>query len=270
MMIVETGIWVSIFFYLLGWSTQFSLFQKQFNVPSAFGIYSLQLACLLHSGTLLITLFTGLWLEHLIFDFLNGIAWAPIFIYLLIRKRIQSQISASGIPLFTIVLLSISTLFLTEKIPTLEWVQQAPLLHQTLLITHITALIAGYVMFSLSCISSILFLHQEHQIKTKLVKLLVHQFPSLTTLDQISYRSVVLGFIFLTIGLILGILLSDNLQSSRSLGRLGIALVIWLLYAFFLMERFFQGYKRRFIAIWSIIGFFLVLASLIIETAHLT
>ncbi|MBF0277319.1 MAG: cytochrome c biogenesis protein CcsA [SAR324 cluster bacterium] len=269
MIIVETGIWASVFLYAIGWCTQFSLFQKRFNLSSTFGINSLLLACLLHSATLLYTIFSGFWSTHLIFDFLNAIAWAPIFIYLLLRKRLHSDISSSGIPLFTILILLLSTLFLKENIAALEWVKQAPFLHQALLITHITTLIAGYVLFGLSCISSVLFLYQEHQIKTKLVKILVHQFPSLTRLDQISYRSVILGFSFLTIGLILGILLSDNLQSSRSLGRLGFAFLIWFLYAFFLMERFFQGYKRRFIAIWSIIGFFLVLTSLIIETVHL-
>lgn len=268
-MIVEAGIWLSICLYLIGWSSRFSLFQQRLNFPPTFGLRVLQLACFIHTVTLLFILFTSVWPAALIPDLLNAIAWLPIFIYLIARHQIQNPISSTSIPPFSAVLLFVSILLLKQDLPTLTLIEQAPLMHQTLLITHITALIAGYVLFGLSCTSSVLFLYQEHQIKTKLVKVLVHQFPSLATLDRISYRSVILGFLFLTVGLVLGVLLSDGLQSSRSIWRLGISLLIWLLYAFFLVERFIQGYKRRLVAIWSIIGFFLVLASLIIETVHL-
>lgn len=268
-MVVEAGIWLSVFFYLMGWSSRFSLFQKPLRLSPAFGVRTLKLACLLHTATLLLVLGSGTWPEHWLSDLLNGIAWLPMIFYLLVRPRIQSPISSTGIPLFSVVLLFISVLLLNQDLPSLELIGQARLFHQTLLITHITALIAGYVLFGMSCISSVLFLYQEHQIKTKLVKLLVRHFPSLTTLDRISYRSVILGFLFLTLGLVLGVLLSDGLESSRNMGRLGISLLIWLLYAFFLLERFIQGYKRRFTAIWSIVGFFLALVSLVIEAFHL-
>ena len=268
-MIFETGIWLCIGLYLMGWSSQFSLFQKPLKFSPVLEIRILQSACLLHAGILIFIVFTNSWPERLISDLLSAIAWLPVFIYLLLRKWINSEISATSIPLFTAILLLISETFLKQDLATLASVQQAPLFHQTFLICHITTLIAGYILLGLSCISSILFLYQERQIKTKLVKVLVHRFPSLTTLDQISYRSVTLGFLFLTLGLVLGILLSDGLQSTRNMWRLGIVLLVWFFYASFLLERFWTGHKQRFSAIWSIIGFFLLLASLIIEMAHL-
>ena len=268
-MVVEAGIWLSVFFYLMGWGSRFSLFQKPLRLPPAFGLCALQFACILHTATLLLMLATSAWPEDLIPDLLNAIAWLSVFLYLVVRQRIQSPIGSTAIPLFSVVLLCISVLLLKQDLPSLELMDEAPLFHQTLLITHITTLIAGYVLFGMSCISSVLFLYQEHQIKTKLVKLLVHRFPALTTLDRISYRSVILGFLFLTVGLVLGVWLSDGLQSPRNMGRLGISLLIWLLYAFFLLERFIQGYKRRFTAIGSIVGFFLAMASLVVEALHL-
>ena len=268
-MIVEAGIWLSIALYLIGWCSQFTLFQKPLNLPPVVEIRTLQGACLLHTIILIFILFTHPWPERLIPDLLNAIAWLPIFIYLLLRKWLISEISATSIPLFTAILLLISWGFFKQNIPTLASIQHAPLFHQTLLISHISTLIAGYILFGLSCISSIFFLYQEHQIKTKLVKVLVHRFPSLTTLDQISYRSLTMGFLFFTLGLILGILLSDGLQSVRNIWRLGIVLLVWLFYALFLLERLFPGHKQRFSAIWSIIAFILLLASLIIEMTHL-
>ncbi|MBF0286666.1 MAG: cytochrome c biogenesis protein CcsA [SAR324 cluster bacterium] len=268
-MIVEAGIWISLLCYLAGWSAQFSKFQSTVNIPELSGLRILQAGCIIHFAAICYFFYKHSWPETLISDFLNLIAWIPIFLHLLTRKYITSKISTTVIPPFSIVLLLISYLLHAQSIPTLELIREAPLLNQTLLITHISALIAGYVLFGFSCISSIIFLYQDHQIKTKLVKLLVNQFPSLSTLDQTSYKSIIMGFFFLTIGLILGIILSIDLQSSRSILRLGFSILIWLLYAFFLMERFFQGYQRRFSAIWSVIGFFLVLMSLIIESMYL-
>ncbi len=268
-MIVEVGIWISLLFYFAGWSAQFAKFQHRLHIPESLGIHILQAGCSIHFVAICYLFYQHTWPETLISDFLNLIAWIPILIYLLTRKYITSQISTTVIPPFSIVLLLISYLLHKKDLPTLELIQEAPLLHQTLLITHISTLIAGYVLFGFSCIASIIFLYQDHQLKTKLVKLLVNQFPSLATLDQTSYKSIIMGFFFLTIGLILGITLSIDLQSSRSVLRLGFSILIWLLYAFFLMERFFQGYQRRFSAIWSVIGFFLVLMSLVIESMHL-
>ncbi len=268
-MFIDVGILASIGLYLIGWCSQFSLFQKHLSLSPLVEIRTLQGACLLHSVVLIVILFTHSWPERLIPDIINTIAWLPVFIYLLFRKWINSEISATSIPLFTVFLLLISWGFLKQNLPTLASIQQARLFHQTLLISHITTLIAGYILFGISCISSILFLYQEHQIKTKLVKVLIHRFPSLTTLDQISNRSVTMGFLFFTLGLILGILLSDGLQSVRNIWRLGIVLLVWLFYALFLLERLFSGHQQRFSAIWSIIASILLLLSVIVEMTHL-
>ena len=187
---------------MIGWCSQFSLFQKYLSLSPLVEIRTLQGACLLHAVILIFILFTHSWPERLIPDIINTIAWLPIFIYLLFRKWINSEIGATSIPLFTVILLVVSWGFLKLNLPTLASIQQAQLFHQTLLISHITTLIAGYILFGISCISSILFLYQEHQIKTKLVKVLIHRFPSLTTLDQISHRTVTMGFLFFTLGLI--------------------------------------------------------------------
>lgn len=266
---VDIALWASLICYLFGWAAQFSYLQKKLNLSPNVGLRSLQIGCLIHSSYLVYVFFHSDWPQTLILDFLKLIAWFPTLMYLFFQKQIRDEISSTGIPLFTIFVLGISAVLSSQNIPTIETIRDAPIVYQTTLIIHISTMIAGYILFGLSCFSSILFLYQEHQIKTKLVKLLVNQFPSLSTLDQISYRSVILGFLFLTVGLILGVVLSDGLQSLRSIVRIGITLLIWLLYAFFLVERYFKGSARRYSAIWSVAGFFLVLMSLFVEFSHL-
>ncbi len=269
MFIVQAGVWISILIYLVGWSTRFSLIRERMRIGSTFGLRVLQLGCACHGLILVYELYTSNWPLTLVADLLNIIAWLPLFMYLLLRRHADNPISASVIPPFTIVLLMLSFVLLERNAPTFELIREAPLFYQTVLVTHVVSLIAGYVLFGLSCATSILFLYQEHQIKTKLVKILDNRFPALGTLDIISYRSIIIGFVFLTVGLVLGVLLTESLQSTRNVMRLGVTILIWLLYGVFLMERWFQGYQRRIAAIWSVVGFFLVLASLIIELVHL-
>ena len=135
-----------------------------------------------------------------------------------------------------------------------------------LLAAHIVALLAGHLLFAIACLGSIAYLLQERQIKTKRQPLLL-SLPALGRLETITHRSVGMGFLLLTVGILLGLAVAgtERLPARLSQLRLLIPLASWLVYAGFLVVYDFRGRRGRFGAIWSIAGFVVVLISLAFE-----
>ncbi|MGK5095242.1 cytochrome c biogenesis protein CcsA [Deltaproteobacteria bacterium TL4] len=270
-MITTLGLWLSILFYLISWGSGLSLASHPSDWRLKVYIQSCRIGCLIHSITLIYSLYyLGHWPQTFISDLLSFVAWLSIIVLILFRTQIENIINSAVVPVFAVVLMIISSGISAGSVPALIFFEQASWLRQALLVTHIVTLIAGHILFALACGSSILFLYQEHQIKTKLVRVLVNRFPSLGTLNQISYRATLWGFMFLTMGLSLGILMRDNLQGFATIGiRRGISLLVWLTYAMFLIEHQIQGYQGKRIAFWPIIGFFIVMMGVGVEIYHL-
>jgi ABC-type uncharacterized transport system permease subunit len=144
--------------------------------------------------------------------------------------------------------------------PGAEWIWR------NLLAAHIVALLAGHLLFAIACLGSIAYLLQERQIKTKRPPLGL-RLPALGTLESVTHRGVGLGFLFLTVGILLGLAVAGTEKLSARITelRLLIPLSSWIVYAGFLVVYDFRGRRGRFGAIWSIAGFLVVLVSLVFE-----
>ncbi len=76
--------------------------------------------------------------------------------------------------------------------------------HKGWLIAHIILIFTGYAALVLSFGASLLYLLQERRLKAKKSTSLISFLPALEVIDQIGYRSLLLGFPFMTLGLITG------------------------------------------------------------------
>ena len=136
-----------------------------------------------------------------------------------------------------------------------------------LLPAHIIAVLSGFILFGLACLASIFYLYQERRIKEKAAAVAESRLPPLGRLEHYNHRAIILGFYLLTIGLLLGLMVagvetfSARLFSLRQL----IPTVTWLVYAVFLIVHDLEGRRGRFGAILSIIGFVVVVISLVFE-----
>src|SRR5882762_6407608 len=72
------------------------------------------------------------------------------------------------------------------------------------LIAHIAFIFTGYAALFFSFGASLLYLLQERRLKTKKASSLISFLPALEVIDQIGYRSLLLGFPFMTLGLLTG------------------------------------------------------------------
>ena len=258
--------WVPVAVYLVAWLAEFG--SQWSRTPRGFpAIRGVQAVGWGAHTILLVAGFiqTGLTLGVL----LNAAGWMAMVAYFgTFRSNRLRPLALVLLPLAIALLLS-SILTAEENLGRtggvhVEW------LWRNLLTAHIVALLAGHLLFAMACLSSIGYLLQERQIKTK-AKPLLARWPALGALETFTHRSVTLGFLFLTIGILLGLAVAgaENLRARLWEWRLIIPLASWIVYAAFLLAYDYQGRRGRFSAVWSIVGFAFVLASLIFELSVL-
>ena len=129
---------------------------------------------------------------------------------------------------------------------------------------HIAFSLLSYLAFLLACLSGVLFLMLERQLKAKHIGRLFHSLPSLASLDRLNLAAIAAGFVLFTLGLLCGIA-----GRRETFGRWvsfdpkeSLAYTTWAAYAVLLVVRWLSTLRGRKVALLSILGFSLVLFTL--------
>jgi ABC-type transport system involved in cytochrome c biogenesis permease subunit len=122
---------------------------------------------------------------------------------------------------------------------------------------HIALALIGIAAFVLNFAGAIMYLLQERQLKIKRPGAFYYRLPALETLDRLTYRTLALGFPFLTTGIVLG-----ALWAGTAWGTIFtfdpfafFSLVAWIIYAGTLAGRAAAGWHGRRAAYFAIVGF---------------
>ncbi|MBI3993587.1 MAG: cytochrome c biogenesis protein CcsA, partial [Candidatus Lambdaproteobacteria bacterium] len=198
--------------------------------------------------------------------YLSVAAWLALVLFFVAQRRHKNTVFGFILPPFAIALLLLWEITVRRQMAAAP-IDLVPLPYQALLITHITTVLAGHLLFALACLFGIAYLYSEHLLKTKMVQGVIGRFPSLSRLSRLNHKAIALGFFFLSVGIILGFLAAgEHAQPGQLFSmRQVIPVLTWLLYAAFLLEHSVQGRRGRFGAIWSIVGFIVVSTSLAFE-----
>jgi len=134
-----------------------------------------------------------------------------------------------------------------------------PALQSNWLAIHVITCFLGYASFAVSFGISVLFLIQEgvsHQGGTPSKWL-----PSEAILDEINYKSIVIGFPMLTLGIVTGAAWANYAWGTYWSWdpKETWSLITWFVYAAFLHARFTRNWRGRRAAYLSILGFVFVL-----------
>ncbi len=133
----------------------------------------------------------------------------------------------------------------------------APALASAWIWIHIALAMVGIAAFVFNFAGAIMYLLQERQLKTKRPGAFYYRLPSLQTLDRLTFRTLALGFPFLTTGLVLGALWARAAWGSTfTFDPVAVlSFVAWLIYAGTLAGRAAAGWHGRRAAYCSIVGF---------------
>jgi len=217
---------------------------------------------LIHSGGLVVR-----WLEthqtgygyvplSNMYESLIFFSWTIVLIYLILEFKYQQKIIGVFITPFAFLAIALTSIVpgINAKITPLM-----PALQSNWLTIHVTTCFFGYAAFAVSFGVSILYLirDREGSPKEEGAKWL----PSTLVLDEINYKSIVIGFPMLSLGIITGAAWANYAWGSYWSWdpKETWSLITWFVYAAFLHARFTRDWRGRKAAILSIVGFVAVL-----------
>jgi ABC-type transport system involved in cytochrome c biogenesis permease subunit len=170
-----------------------------------------------------------------------------------------------------------------QAIPALRPVEdRAAVLQGPLFGVHVSSLLFAYASFALACVIGITYVLLFTEIKAKHLGFFYARLPSLQVLDRMNHRAIVIGWIFLTLGIIVGVVWAAQARAGYGAGdprvqnmslqdpKIFVALVCWAVYSFELFAARRIGWGGRRSAYLSALGFGIVLLNFVPISYFLT
>lgn len=188
-------------------------------------------------------------------DAISFYSWLMVGVYLLVQLKYRVTVLGCFIaPLAFLMSLAAFTMGTqSEAIPSALRSYWLPI--------HVTLALSGNAVFALAFGVGVLYLIEEYQLKRKKTTVLDTSLPSLETLDRLNYVFLVWGFPLMTLGILTG-----SIQARLLWGdywswdpRQITSALTWLLYGVLLQGRIAAGWRGKKAAMWTIIGFAVVL-----------
>jgi len=128
-------------------------------------------------------------------DAVSVVAWVVVLLEMIVERRSGVKVLGAFVMPVVLVLALKSSLGRPALAPALggAWVW-----------VHIALALIGIAAFVLNFAGALMYLLQERQIRAKRPGRFYYRLPALETLDHLTYRTLALGFPFLTTGIILG------------------------------------------------------------------
>jgi ABC-type transport system involved in cytochrome c biogenesis permease subunit len=156
-----------------------------------------------------------------------------------------------------------------------------PILDSPWFWVHVSSLLFAYASFALAGMLGLVYMLQFKQIKKKHLGYFYTRLPSLQIVDDMNSRAVTVGWLFLTIGVVAGVIWAaqartlvpgdPNLQlMSLADPKVFIAVLTWAVYSFAVFARRTLGWSGRRAAWLSAVGFGIVLLNFLPVTYFVT
>jgi cytochrome c-type biogenesis protein CcsB len=196
-------------------------------------------------------------------------AWCIVLIYFFLEFRYKIGIMGSfTLPIVFVMMFSAA--FLPRAMAPLS-----PVLQSHWLWIHTIFAFVGNAAFAVAFGVGIMYLLQEHYLKSKHWGGLFQRLPSVQVLDDINHKLINIGFPFLTMAIITGSLWAENAWGKywRWDPKEVWSLITWFVYAGVFHLRLTAGWRKKRAAMLSIIGFIIVLftffgVNLILKSIH--
>ena len=159
-----------------------------------------------------------------------------------------------------------------------------PLLDSPWFWVHMLSLLFAYASFALAGVLGLTYVLQFKEIKKKNLGFFYTRLPSLQVLDVMNARTVTVGWILLTVGVVVGVIWATQAQAASpmdpqmqafSIGdpKILVTVLTWVVYSFALVARRTMGWSGRKAAWLSAAGFVIVMLSFLpinylVTTSH--
>lgn len=179
-------------------------------------------------------------------------SWSIILVYLVFDLRFRQRAVGAVVMPFALLAMCWAQFRGNDVIEPLM-----PALQSNWLVYHVVTCFLGYAAFAFGCGVSILYLTKSVRPASAAAPARKSFLPSLEILDELNYKAVMVGFPFLTLGIVTGSIWANYAWGSYWSWdpKEAWSLIVWLIYAAFLHARLTRGWRGQRTAWLSILGF---------------
>ena len=202
-----------------------------------------------------------------LYESLLFLTWGITFVNWMLEIRIKSNLIGSLITPLATLIIAFASLSLPNNMQ--EATSLVPALKSNWLVMHVSVMMISYAVLMVGTLLAILFLvlsqelnpiskkQNQASIAASYAK---NKIRLLESIDNLSYKTIALGFPLLTIGIISGAVWANEAWGSyRSWDpKETWALITWLVFAAYLHSRITRGWEGKKAAILASLGFIVV------------
>jgi len=196
-----------------------------------------------------------------VFEIYTVLALAICFSYFLLELVTDIRGTGPFIIIISFIFQLISSIFIQDMVAVEE------VLKNNLLGAHVISALLGYSGFTISAVYGFLYLVLYKDIKLNKFGLIFNRLPNLEVLEKLSFYSAVIGFITLTISIIIGIIWLPIAFPDFSFfdPKLISTALVWILYGIGISNKVFGKWRGRKLVQLSISGFIVAILSIIVS-----
>nr|YP_009106731.1 heme attachment to plastid cytochrome c [Pseudochloris wilhelmii]AIT95479.1 heme attachment to plastid cytochrome c [Pseudochloris wilhelmii] len=209
-----------------------------------------------------------------LYESLLFLGWSLLLIYQYLEKSLNTTLLGAFIMPVILCIIAFTSFFLPSELQASQ--PLVPALQSNWLLMHVSVMILSYAGLLIGCILSILYLilsffSRVNPIKTLVVSSVENTSPIsnpsilkiqklLQILDSVSYRTVGIGFCFLTLGILSGAVWANETWGTYWSWdpKETWAFITWLVFATYLHARFIKGWEGKKPAVIATCGFFVI------------
>ena len=194
------------------------------------------------------------------------------FVWLLGLAYLYVELTTDERTMGAFVTVLLAVLAVLPALPASDVEPRPELLRSPLVTLHVLSLLFAYASFALAFVLGVTYVLLFKEIKAKHLGFFYTRLPSLQVLDLMNGRAIIVGWLFLTCGLVVGGIWATQIHSSpdphaqaMSVAdpKILVALLCWGMYSFALFARRAIGWSGRRAAWLSAIGFVIVLLNFV-------
>lgn len=182
------------------------------------------------------------------YETLSMCAFLVAALYVVVHWRYKLE----SLSVFLFPLVFMMSMVATFGNPVREW--SSPIVRNAWLIIHIVFILFGFAALLFTAAGSVLYLFQERELKTKKPRGLYYRLPALGTLDDLISKSMAIGFVLITIGVVAAStwafieLRADWIRKPE----VAISFFTWFIYLAMVFLRTTAGWRGRKAAIMTV------------------
>jgi ABC-type transport system involved in cytochrome c biogenesis permease subunit len=202
-----------------------------------------------------------------LFEALSVLAFFTAVLYLLLHYLLKAE--AIGVFVFPMVFTFHAISTVGVKIVYLK----EELFRSPLFMFHTISTLVGYGCFVYSMVLGVMYLYLFRELRQKKLRLMFDRLPPLELLDTLNNKIQLIGFIFLSLGIVAGLFMAHIFWGTLPLldPKIFLSLCLWFLYLFGILMRRISSWSGRRMSFLSVIGFaWMVFSFLVVRLIFIT